>query len=150
MSDLFSGIQKFFTDDEWYYLQLGNQPILQMTYPGKNGKWTCYAQVHEEQQIFFFYSVCPIDTPEEKRLLMAELLTRANYGLKVGYFDMNFADGEVRFKTSIDVGEENLSNTILRNLVYNNLWIMDHYLPGILSLIYSDITPMEVIQKMEA
>jgi hypothetical protein len=150
MSDLFSGIQKFFTDDEWYYLQLGNQPILQMTYPGKNGKWTCYAQVHEEQQIFFFYSVCPIDTPEEKRLLMAELLTRANYGLKVGYFDMNFADGEVRFKTSIDVGEENLSNTILRNLVYNNLWIMDHYLPGILSLIYSDITPVEVIQKMEA
>lgn len=150
MSDLFSGIQKFFTDDEWYYLQLGNQPILQMTYPGKNGKWTCYAQVHEEQQIFFFYSVCPIDTPEEKRLLMAELLTRANYGLKVGYFDMNFADGEVRFKTSIDVGEENLSNTILRNLVYNNLWIMDHYLPGILSLIYSEITPMEVIQKMEA
>jgi hypothetical protein len=150
MSDLFSGIQKFFTDDEWYYLQLGSQPILQMTYPGKNGKWTCYAQVHEEQQIFFFYSVCPIDTPEEKRLLMAELLTRANYGLKVGYFDMNFADGEVRFKTSIDVGEENLSNTILRNLVYNNLWIMDHYLPGILSLIYSDITPVEVIQKMEA
>lgn len=150
MGDLFSGIQKFFTDDEWYYLQLGAQPILQMTYPGKNGKWTCYAQVHEEQQIFFFYSVCPIDTPEEKRLLMAELLTRANYGLKVGYFDMNFADGEVRFKTSIDVGEENLSNAILRNLVYNNLWIMDHYLPGILSLIYSDITPMEVIQKMEA
>ena len=150
MNELFSGIQKFFTEDGWDYLQLENAPILHMTYNGKNGKWTCNAKVHEEQQIFFFYSVCPVNVPENKRILLAEFLTRANYGLKVGNFEMDFSDGEIQYKTSIDVENDRLSNAIIRNLVYANLWIMDHYLPGILSVIYGDVTPVEAIQKLES
>jgi hypothetical protein len=149
MNELFSTIQKFFTDDEWYYQQLSNQPILQMTYQGKNGKWPCYAQIHEDQQIFFFFSVCPVNAPEDKRLVMAEFLTRANYGLKVGNFEMDYADGEIRYKTSLDVENDRLSDAIMRNLVYANLWTMDRYLPGILSVIYGDVTPVEAIQKTE-
>lgn len=149
MNELFPIIQKFFTDDEWYYLQLGNQPILQMTFQGKNGKWTCYGQVHEEQPIFFFFSVCPVNVPEEKRLKMAEFLTRANYGLKMGNFEMDFSDGEIRYKTSLNVENDQLSNAIIRNLVYANLWTMDRYLSGILSVIYGDVTPVEAIKKSE-
>jgi hypothetical protein len=96
-------------------LQLGNQPILQMTFQGKNGKWTCYAQVHEEQPIFFFFSVCPVNVPEDKRLSMADFLTRANYGLKVGNFEMDFSDGEIRYKTSINVENDQLTHAIIRN-----------------------------------
>ncbi len=128
MNDLFPIIQKFFTDDEWYYLQLGNQPILQMTFQGKNGKWTCYAQVHEEQPIFFFFSVCPVNVPEEKRPIMSEFLTRANYGLKMGNYEMDFSDGEIRYKTSLNVENDQLSPAIIQNLVYANLWTMDRYL----------------------
>ncbi len=149
MNDLFAIIQKFFTDDEWYYLQLGNQPILQMTFQGKNGKWSCYAQIHEEQPIFFFFSVLPVNVPEDKRFEMAEFLTRANYGLKVGNFEMDFTDGEVRYKTSINVENDTLSGTIIRNLVYANLWTMDRYLSGILSVIYGSVTPVEAIKKSE-
>jgi len=34
-----------------------------------------------------------------------EFLTRANYGLNIGNFEMDFQDGEIRFKTAIDVEE---------------------------------------------
>jgi hypothetical protein len=150
MNELFPIIEKLFTDDEWYFIQLGNQPILQMTFQGKNGKWTCYAQIHEEQPIFFFFSICPVNVPEDKRQKMAEFLTRANYGLKVGNFEMDFTDGEIRYKTSLNVENDQLSGPIIRNLVYANLWTMDRYLAGILSVIYGNIDPTEAIKKSEA
>ena len=38
----------------------------------------------------------PIYATEANRPLMAEFLTRANYGLKSGHFEMDFSDGEIR------------------------------------------------------
>jgi hypothetical protein len=149
MGALFAVIEKFFTDDEWYFMPMGDKLMLQMAYQGKNGKWTCYAQVNEDQQIFFFYSVCPINVPEEKRKEMAELLTRANYGLKVGNFELDFSDGEVRYKTSVDVEDTDLTPALVHNLVYANVWTMDRYLPGILLTAYGSVSPEEAIKKIE-
>lgn len=149
MGEMFDVVQRFFTDDEWYFLQMDQQPILQMSFQGKNGKWTCYGQVKEDQCIFFFYSVAPVNVPEEKRLAMAEFITRANYGLKIGNFEMDFSDGELRYKTSLDVENDHLSTALVSNLVYANLWTMDRYLPGILSVIYGNVSPVTAVQKIE-
>ena len=149
MGEIFDIVQRFFTDDEWYFLQMDTQPILQMSFQGKNGKWTCYAQVKEDQCIFFFYSVCPVNVPEEKRLPMAEFLTRANYGLKIGNFEMDFSDGELRYKSSIDVENDHISQSLVSNLVYANLWTMDRYLPGILEVIYGNVNPIKAVERIE-
>lgn len=150
MGEIFDVFQKFFTDDEWYFIRLEDKPILQMTFQGRNGKWTCYAQSNEDQHLFFFYSVCPINILEAKRQAVAEFLTRANYGLKVGNFEMDFNDGEVRYKTSIDVENDRLVAPLVSNLVYANVWTMDRYLPGLLSVAYGDVSPLEAIQKVES
>ena len=34
---------------------------------------------------------------------IAEFLTRTNYSMIIGNFELDFADGEIRYKTSIDV-----------------------------------------------
>lgn len=150
MTELFETVQKFFTDDEWYFMQLDNQTILQMGFQGRNGKWSCYAQVNDEQKLFFFYSVCPVNVPEDKRPLIAEFITRANYGIKIGNFELDFDDGEVRYKTSIDVENDDLTPALISNHVYANIWTMDRYLPGIMSVVYSDEEPIDAIQKIEA
>lgn len=149
MAELFEIVKRFFTDDEWYFLQMDNQPILQMTFQGKNGKWSCYAQVKEDQHIFFFYSVSPVNIPDDKRVAAAEFITRANYGLKIGNFEMDFSDGELRYKTSLDVENDRLTTALVSNLVYANLWTMDRYLPGILSVVYGDVSPVEAVERVE-
>jgi hypothetical protein len=149
MGELLDVIVKFFTDDEWYFMQLDDRPVLQMGFNGKNGRWTCYAQVNEDQKIFFFYSVCPINVPEEKRITVAEYLTRANYGLKLGNFEMDFTDGELRYKTSIDVENDRLTPALISNQVHANLWTMDRYLPGILTVVYGSAQAEEAILKVE-
>ena len=150
MGELFEVVRKFFIDDQWKFLQLDDRPILQMGFEGQSGKWSCYDQVSEEQYLFFFYSVCPINVPEEKRPAVVEFLTRANYGLRIGNFEMDFGDGEVRFKTSLDVENDRLTPALISNLVYANVWTTDRYLPGLLSVVFGDLSPLEAIEKVES
>jgi hypothetical protein len=147
---IFDVMQKFFKDDEWPITQLEGKPILRTAFKGDNGQWACFAQARDDRQQFIFYSVCQTNTPAPKRAAMAEFLTRANYGLIIGNFEMDFSDGEVRYKTSIDVENDRLTTPLVKSLVYANVSVMDRYLPGIMALMYNDdTTPEAEIRKIE-
>ena len=47
------------------------------------------------------YHTAPIKAPLEQRAAISEFITRANYGLTNGNFEMDFSDGELRYKTTI-------------------------------------------------
>jgi len=147
MGQILETVLKFFSDDEWPFSRLGERPILRTGFAGDNGEWTCYAQVQEEQERFIFYSVCPVKAPEEKRPAMAEFLTRVNYGLVIGNFEMDFSDGEIRSKTSADFEGDRASVAVIKTLVYANVLTMDLYLPGIMSVLYGDVSPAQAITQ---
>jgi hypothetical protein len=139
----------FFTEDDWPFTKIKGEPVLRMAFQGDNGKWTCYAKARVEQEQFVFYSVCPVNAPENKRLAIAEFLTRANSGMIIGNFELDFADGEIRYKTSIDVQGDFLSFELIKQLVYANVTMMDEYLPGIMSVIDGDVSPLDAIAQIE-
>ena len=146
---LLSQIIHFFTEDDWSFTKLQGEPVLRTAFQGENGKWVCYARAREEQQQFVFYSICPIDIPKYKRFAISEFLTRANYGMTIGNFELDFTDGEVRYKTSIDVEGDRLSHALIKHLVYINVTMMDEYLPGIIAVIEDDVLPNDAIQEIE-
>jgi hypothetical protein len=88
-----------------------------MGFSGANGSWMCFAQAQDDNQRFIFYSVMESKVPANKRQTVAEYLTRANYGLVLGNFEMDFSDGEVRYKTSIDVEGGQLVPQMVRSVV---------------------------------
>jgi hypothetical protein len=149
MGEILDTAVSFFEQDEWPFTQVEGQPVLQMGFRGDNGQWTCYAQAREEQAQFIFYSVCPVNAPEDKRPAIAEFVTRANYGLFIGNFELDLDDGEIRFKTSVDVEGDRLSTMLVRQLTYTNIVMMDTYLPGIMKVLYGDTSPGEAITEIE-
>jgi hypothetical protein len=149
MGDIFDTMVEFFQQDNWNFEQVADQPILKMGVSGKNGKWVAYAQSREEQDQFVFYSVCQMNTPEERRRPVAELLTRINYGLVDGNFELDFRDGEVRYKTSIDVENDRLSTALVRNLVVLNLQMMDRCLPSIMAVMFGGVAPEIAAQQVD-
>ena len=50
-------------------------------------------------------TICPIKATEDVRLQVAEYLTRANYGMKIGKFELDMNDGEVRYQTILPCSE---------------------------------------------
>ena len=146
---IFEAIINFFTEDDWAYTKIQGEPTLRLAFQGQNGKWTCYAKAREQQQQFVFYTICPVKVPETKNLAIAEFIARANFGMIIGNFELDFTDGEIRYKTSIDVEGANLTFTQIKRLVYANVMMMDQYLPGIMSVIDSDVEPKDAIAQIE-
>lgn len=146
---VFGAMVDFFEDDKWPFTVMPGEPVLSLHCVGEHGHWSCYAQARDEQQQFVFYSVCPMAMPDFKRTAVAEFVTRANYGMIIGNFELDYTDGEVRYKTSLDVEGAHLSPPLIRQAVYANVLMMDRYLPGLLSLVYTDITPAEAIAEAE-
>jgi hypothetical protein len=120
-----------------------------MNFQGENGQWHCLAKVREAEDQCVFYSLYPEAIPEDKRSILAEFLTRANYGMILGNFELDFDDGEIRYKTSIDVEGDRLTPTLVQNLVYTNVMTMDQYLPGILAILEQNLTAKDALELVE-
>ena len=139
----------FFQEDGWPFQPLEGQPILQIGFQGDNGQWVCFAQAREEQAQFVFYSVVAARAPEARRPALAEFLTRANFGLIVGNFELDWDDGEVRYKTSLDVEGDQLTPALVKQMAYANVVTMDRYLPGIMRVIYGDVSPAQALAEID-
>jgi hypothetical protein len=153
MAKIFETLLAFFQEDSlnrWQIVQDNKRNLLSLSCESNDIPWNCYAQALEEEQQFAFYSVLSTQIPSDKLQLVAEYLTRANYGLIIGNFEMDYFDGEVRYKTSIDVEGDRLSSALIRQIVYSNLFRTNQYLPGIIDILQSDIAPVEAILRIES
>ncbi len=149
MGSILEAAIAFFTEDNWKFSPIEGKSALSLPCSGRHGNWLCWAEARENQHQFVFYSICPIKVPENKRSAICEYLARANYGLIIGNFELDLRDGEIRYKTSIDVEGENLTPALVKNLVYANLSTMDRYLPGIMGVIYGNLLPEQAISQVE-
>lgn len=152
MGQIFETVVRFFKEDElheWNFQEDREESRLILGFQGENGSWNCLAQALEDDNQFVFYSIIPLNVPTEKRQVTAEYLIRANYGLIIGSFEMDFSDGEVRYKTSIDVEGDDLSPALIKQIVYTNLFRTDQYLLGLLAVVYSNVLPAEAIAQIE-
>lgn len=149
MQNILAALTDFFTFDDWQFEEVAEFTALRMGFSGSDGSWTCYAQARETQQQFVFYSMLPVKVPEGRRAAVAEFLTRANYGMILGNFEMDFNDGEVRFKTSIDTEDDELTRALIKHCVYANVTMMNQYYSGILAVAHGGADPAEVIEGIE-
>lgn len=98
---------------------------------GEHGQWKSYLTVREDEQQVLVHAVLPFRVPFDRRVEVALYLTRANYGLVIGNFEFDLDDGEVRFKTAIDVEGAVLTEALVDHLVIAGAVTTDRYLPGI-------------------
>ena len=146
---IFNRVVDFFELDDWQFVKIPQTSTLRLLCGGRNGQWTCYGKAREEVSQFVFYSVCPVKVPSDKDLAIIEFITRANSGMIMGNFEFDFTDGEIRYKTSIDVEGDRLSFALIKQMVYANVTMMDEYLPGIMAVIESNVEVSEAISRIE-
>lgn len=148
--ELFSVMDDFFTKDAWPTHRVENQEALSSNFQGTNGRWALLARADQARELVLVYSYCPTKADVDKRPLIADYITRANYGLYIGNFELDYNDGEIRFKTSLDVEGSALDFELMKRLVYNNVGVMDRYLPGLMSVLFGGESPQAAIAKIEA
>ncbi len=146
----FTNLGQFLEADGWHPKQLEGKHIYRMGFSGKNGELTCYAQIRPDLQQFIFYAIVPVKVEEAARLKVAEFITRVNYGVRIGNFEMDFNDGEIRYKSSLDFEGETLTPKLIKNTLYPAVMTTDEYLPGLMSVMYGEKSPQEAVEQIEA
>ncbi|MBE9256082.1 MULTISPECIES: YbjN domain-containing protein [Aphanizomenonaceae] len=133
---------------EWQFYDLGNA-TLRIDINGETANWIVIVKCVDEYQQFVAYSVCSNKPLVEKYTVIQEFLTRANFGLKFGNFEFDLRDGEIRFKTSIQFAGEVQPELMIEQCLLINIMTMDQYLPGILQVMFTDISPAAAIAHIE-
>ncbi len=145
----FDTLAQFLEDDGWHPQRIEERYIYRMGFSGKNGQVSCFAQIRMDLEQFLFYAVAPTKAPEDARMAVTEFITRANYGLRIGNFELDFDDGEVRYKSSLDFEGAALTTELIKNAIYPAVQTMDRYLPGLMSVFYASKSPAEAIAEIE-
>lgn len=81
---------------------------------------------------------------------ICEYITRANYGLIMGNFEMDHSDGEIRYKHAVDCWEGVPTDSALSDLVNIPLNMLDKYGDGLLAVSMGFMDAKAAIEKAEA
>lgn len=149
MECLFQQLCKYLTEDDWRYSSDHERGVLLTNIRGENTHYNCMFVSTENPRRLTFYSHIGHEVPEIKRHRVCEFFTRANYGLVLGNFEMDMSDGEVRYRTSIDLTEEDLTHKQLMTLIWVNLFTFDRYYPGLMKIMYSNTSAIDAISDCE-
>ncbi len=145
----FQTMMAFLEEDGWHPQRIEDKFVCRINFNGEHARIVCFAQIRVDLEQFFFYAVAPIKIPQAARPAVAEFLTRANYGLRIGNFELDFGDGEVRYKSALDFEGETLTPAWIKNAIYPAVDTLDRYMPGLMAVAFGNTPPAQAIEEIE-
>ncbi|MCL4872186.1 MAG: YbjN domain-containing protein [Anaerolineae bacterium] len=145
----FITLGQFLTDDGWHPQPVEGHTAYHTYFRGRNGETHCFARVRSDLEQVMFYVMCPVKAPESAFASTIEFITRANYGLRIGNFEFDYSDGEIRYKSSLDFEKIELTPQMIKNMIYPAVSTMDRYLPGLMGVMYGGKSAEEAIAEIE-
>lgn len=106
------------------------------------------AAIIRPQGILAVYFNLGLIAPPERRDDVATMLALVNDELLVGEFVMDYDDGHVRCRTSVDFAGDELSETIVRNTIAAGMRAVETYASAIVDVI-RDVDPHEAFAATE-
>lgn len=142
---LMTEVVAWLDERRWYFEQKPTlREVLRLKHRGDAGEWTCWATTQEEAGLFAFYSEAAFQIPQERLAAVAELCSRINFSLTLGNFELDFDDGSLRFRTSVDVEHAPLT-PLLQGLVTANVSLFNAWLPAMRAVAFDRVDPTAVL-----
>lgn len=133
----------------WSYMTIVGAGAAVCSVSGARATYRVVAVADERYEQLACYVVCPTRVPAERRAAASEFLTRANFGMRLGNFELGFEDGEVRFKMSVDVEGGALVTQMVHTMLAAAVGTVERYHDALLTVVYGDATPEEAIREAE-
>ncbi|MBC7529270.1 MAG: hypothetical protein H7308_17200 [Chthonomonadaceae bacterium] len=150
MATLMESALEYLEDNSIHYQKVEGKDVLHLGFELENFYANCVLFVDEEQRYLGFSSVCGLRIPQDKRTEISEFIARANYGLGIGAFQMNFDNGEILYKTGIYARDSEIESNLLDAIVCANTQTHDRYYPGLIDVLFRDIAPSDAIETIES
>ncbi len=117
---------------------------------GEVATYRVVARVEAESDLFQVFGCSPLRVPEGCRPAIAEAVARANYGLRLGKFELDLDDGELRFQMAQILTFDAVGEDVIDRMIGTAINMLDMYLPAFLSVIYANELPKDAVGRVEA
>lgn len=118
----------------------------------KNKMKTINYVIYTENRYYLVYATSPIGADSDDYDMMtrmADFICRVNYGLTSGNFEFDMRDGEIRYKSYVDCDGIIPTQEIIRESIYCPAAMFERYAPGILDIIFGNLTAIDAVNRCE-
>lgn len=144
---LLTTVQEALSAHDWKYERLG-ESLIRFRLVGDNSVYELTLFADETAEMLTLRVGTSYRVPEQLRLVACEFLNRANCNLRIGSFQLDYEDGEVLFRASIDVEGGALAPKMVNSLIDAAIWAYDWYYPGLMRVTYCLQTPEEAVRSL--
>ena len=149
-NELANSIKQYLTEDKCRFEYVEEYGIFHF-YMGIRGRMHSIRYIIAVQKNeVMFYGICPITVDQndtEMLTQMSEFICCANYGTRNGNFELDFRDGEIRYKSYIDASNILPSKEIVGNSISCIAAMYELYSEGIADIIFGASSAEEAFMK---
>ena len=150
---LLNSVKTFFEEDDWHYTFHEDGDCftggISLGEDCKINSVRFFVSVHSDH--LCCYHICNINAQKSNSGAVGEFLHRANYGLNRGNFEMDYNDGEIRYKNRVSIREVQYDSfDAMRCLMLLGANMFQTYCDGLLAVAFGFKTPEEAIKECES
>lgn len=142
---LFRVLYKILSQNGWEFDFDNKNEIIKLEIRGVNTNFHVFLLVDEEQESLLCNTHISQKIPYSKRLEVCDFMSRVNYELANGNFEMDMDTGEIRFRTFLDLSDADPSKDQILNIVGNGVQGFDTFYPGLMKLVYEDYSAEKAV-----
>lgn len=145
-------VNTFLTEDDWNFDFDEDRGLFKfnLRLKGKIQKINYVVTIRDDDMTV--YAICPINADRddpEMMARMAEFICRSTYNMANGNFELDFRDGELRFKSFIDCDGCLPSTEIVKNSICCAAAMFKRYAAGIIGVIFGGMSTEEAVEMCE-
>ncbi|HWT76639.1 MAG TPA: hypothetical protein VN258_18220 [Mobilitalea sp.] len=147
---IINAITQFLTEEDWNYTFDDKKNIFKtgISIGGKIKDILIYILI--EENVFMAHAKLQIYADDDNKQAVSEFITRANFGLKNGNFEMDYSDGEIRYKVFVNCNSFIPSQELIKESILTPAVMFDSYGSGLLAVMFGVKTPAEAIEEVES
>ena len=107
-----------------------------------------YFQIVDQEQ-FLFYIQPQLTLLPDMLPRMAEFIARANFGMRIGNFELDYSQAAVCFRSGVNFKGTGLTEALIRGAVEPALAAYDEFFPGVVRVFAGVEPPARIIQSIE-
>jgi len=149
MEKMIDKIKMFFEKNKWKYSYDSEKKTF---YTGINtesiiGNIHIYVVLSDVD--YAVYTVLNGYVEKEDMIKVAEYLHRVNYGLNEGNFELDYSDGEIRYKAYVNYEKTDISEEVLYDSILVGPWMVRRYGKGLFKVMLGADTPENCVEEAE-
>jgi hypothetical protein len=118
-----------------------NDQVLTIRIGGPRFVFTMLVFADDAARTLVCTGVLPILVDADRRRAVAEVIVRINRGLRLGTFDLDLGDGELRYRIGCDVEGGALTEHMVMTMLGNVGASIERFGPALMQVVFGQATP---------